>query len=132
MEDKEKWWFTFGQSHRHEVGGTVLDRDTVVEIVGEYGDARVEMCELFGAKWSMQYMAGAIDLDQYGYRLVPIDELDAKGGGDATNELLEELHRVILDLGQIKREQSRLADGAASLHTTLNRIRRKLEDIKEV
>lgn len=46
-------WFTFGQSHRHVVKGTVFDKDTVIEITAP--DPRAVMFALFGNKWSMQY-----------------------------------------------------------------------------
>lgn len=46
-------YFTFGQSHRHVIGGEVFDKDCVVKIEGE--DAREKMFKLFDSKWSMQY-----------------------------------------------------------------------------
>lgn len=51
-----KFYFTFGQSHAHSVGGFTYDKDVVVEIEAKTSnDARQEMFETFGRKWSMQY-----------------------------------------------------------------------------
>ena len=51
-----KYYFTFGQSHAHSVGGFTYDKDVVVEIeaVGS-NTARQIMFDTFGRTWSMQY-----------------------------------------------------------------------------
>jgi hypothetical protein len=46
-------YFTFGQGHRHEIGGVVYDKDCVLKITAE--DPRAVMFEMFGPKWSMEY-----------------------------------------------------------------------------
>lgn len=46
-------YFTFGQAHRHVVGGIIFDKDCVVEITAD--DPRQVMFYTFGNKWSMQY-----------------------------------------------------------------------------
>jgi hypothetical protein len=46
-------WFTFGQSHYHNIRGVVLNRDTVLEITAP--DPRQAMFDTFGNKWSMRY-----------------------------------------------------------------------------
>jgi len=52
----EKTYFTFGQDHKHIIGGTIYDKDCVVEIENEtHSGARVKMFRLFGDKWSLQY-----------------------------------------------------------------------------
>jgi hypothetical protein len=51
-----KYYFTFGQGHRHEVNGVIYDHNCVVEIEAEDSDkAREKMFSVFGDKWSMQY-----------------------------------------------------------------------------
>jgi hypothetical protein len=52
----KKFYFTFGQSHAHSVGGTTYDKDCVIEITAENEDeARDKMFDTFGSKWSMAY-----------------------------------------------------------------------------
>lgn len=46
-------YFTFGQSHFHDVDGRYFDKDVIVKITAE--DPRERMFQLFGRKWSMQY-----------------------------------------------------------------------------
>lgn len=46
-------WFTFGQAHRHNINGTIFDKDTVVEITAV--DPRQVMFDTFKNKWSMHY-----------------------------------------------------------------------------
>lgn len=57
---KERYYFTFGQNHLHNVGGAIFNKDTVVfvDILEEksaYGEAREKMVELFSDKWAFQY-----------------------------------------------------------------------------
>ena len=55
-EGKMKFYFTFGQSHVHIVGGFTYDKDVVVAIEAEtFGDARQIMFDVFGRVWSNQY-----------------------------------------------------------------------------
>lgn len=46
-------YFTFGQSHFHNINGTVFDKDVVVKITAEF--PREVMFKVFGPKWSMEY-----------------------------------------------------------------------------
>lgn len=46
-------WFSFGQSHAHQCGKHLLNKDTILEITAE--DPRAKMFEMFGNKWSMEY-----------------------------------------------------------------------------
>ena len=52
------YYFTFGQSHTHQIGNISLNKDTVVHIDnGDYATARAAMHELFRNKWAFQYDA---------------------------------------------------------------------------
>lgn len=46
-------YFTFGQSHFHNIEGVIFDRNVVVKINAT--DPRAEMFKICGPKWSMQY-----------------------------------------------------------------------------
>ena len=56
-----KSWFTFGQSHRHEIQGKVFDKDTIVEI--ESVNPRETMYAYFGDKWATEYTYYPSQLD---------------------------------------------------------------------
>jgi len=47
-------YFTFGQGHVHSISGFTFDKDIVVAITSK--DPRKTMFDLFGAKWSMEYL----------------------------------------------------------------------------
>lgn len=49
----KKSYFTFGQSHVHEIDGFIFDKDIVVEI--ENDNPRAVMFNMFGRKWAMEY-----------------------------------------------------------------------------
>lgn len=46
-------YFTFGQSHAHNVGGFTYDKDIVVKITAE--NPRKVMFKTFGDKWCFEY-----------------------------------------------------------------------------
>lgn len=46
-------FFTFGQGHRHEVNGVILDKDVVLRISAE--EPRDVMFQFFGNKWAFEY-----------------------------------------------------------------------------
>jgi hypothetical protein len=46
-------YFTFGQSHRHEINGTVYDKDVILRITAS--SPRAVMEGLFGNQWANQY-----------------------------------------------------------------------------
>lgn len=57
-----KFYFSFGQSHRHEVNGQVFDKDCLVQIDSEtYMTARRKMFEVFGDKWHRQYNESSLE-----------------------------------------------------------------------
>ena len=52
-----KYYFTFGQDHRHELNGMILDKDCVLEISAScVFEARQKMFDIFGQKWSNVYI----------------------------------------------------------------------------
>ncbi len=72
-----KTYFTFGQVHRHEIDGTVFDKDCVAMIEAEdYEAARHIAYELFGAKWCFAYPES--ELDHINLSYYPRGIIDAK------------------------------------------------------
>lgn len=54
--DKNKHYFTFGQTHVHNRNGTTFDKDCVVEIIAPSPTkAREKMFNVFGQRWAFQY-----------------------------------------------------------------------------
>lgn len=52
----KKYYFTFGQIHRHVINKVVYDRNCVVLIEAKNSNAaREKMFKTFGPKWSFQY-----------------------------------------------------------------------------
>lgn len=50
------YYVTFGQAHRHQVGGKIFDADCVCRIVADdYFKARQKAFEMFGKKWCWIY-----------------------------------------------------------------------------
>lgn len=52
-QPKKVSYFTFGQSHRHNIDGVIYDKDVIVRI--EADCPRDVMFQKFGQKWSMEY-----------------------------------------------------------------------------
>lgn len=46
-----KSYVTFGQNHRHEIGGVVFDKDCVAVVEGD----RATVFEIFGPKFCFEY-----------------------------------------------------------------------------
>lgn len=52
----KKYYFTFGQTQVHSVGGRTYDKNTIVEIsANDFFEARKIMFDYFGAEWCFQY-----------------------------------------------------------------------------
>lgn len=52
--------FTFGSNHTHPLGGYSMG-NFWIEIHGTYDEARQKMFDVYGAKWSMQYLQEDFD-----------------------------------------------------------------------
>jgi len=61
------YFFTCGQSHRHEIGGgKVWDKNSVLQVNAKNEDtAKAKVFALFGAKWSMCYGPDDISMEYY-------------------------------------------------------------------
>lgn len=77
-------WYTFGQAHRHDFMGTVIDRDMVLRVTAE--DPAYEIGRRFGTRWSMEYdhqpdlryfPRGCFELDEL-IRMGDIDHVERK------------------------------------------------------
>jgi len=65
VNNKESWFFTFGQNHVHRMDGVTFDCDIVVQIDGTSSEARKRMFECFKDKWSHQYQVGKLDMSYF-------------------------------------------------------------------
>lgn len=54
---------TFGQAHRHEIGGQVFDKDCVALVHGD----RSEVFRLFGRQWCFEYPVDQWDETKLAY-----------------------------------------------------------------
>jgi hypothetical protein len=76
-------YFSFGQSHRHELGGVVLDKDVLLKVTAE--DPPKVMFDTFGEVWSMGYSEAAAmkAIEFFPRGIVEIHGLGRKEGGEA-------------------------------------------------
>lgn len=67
LKKMEKFFFTCGQSHVHQLsGGKVWDKDSVLQVNAENETAaRDRVVRLFGLKWSMSYTEEEISMEYY-------------------------------------------------------------------
>ncbi len=56
VKTSEMNFFSFGYSQTHEFEGMTMDKDTIILLVGDMGEARQQMFDWFGPKWSMHYI----------------------------------------------------------------------------
>lgn len=61
------YFFTCGQTHRHEIGGgKIWDKNSVLQVNAKNEDsARAKVFSLFGAKWCMCYGPDSVSMEHY-------------------------------------------------------------------
>lgn len=64
-------YFTFGQSHYHNIRGQVFDKDTVVKV--DSNDPRKTMFDTFGPRWAMQYDEPP-NMEHFPKGIVPLED----------------------------------------------------------
>lgn len=88
----KKFYFTFGQGHRHVLAGVTYDKDCVIVISAPNEiDARQKMGEVFGSKWSMCYGEKCPDMSFFpgGLKTIPTGMPEKKSEIDFCIELTE-------------------------------------------
>lgn len=75
-EPQQEWFFTFGANHAHPTTGEGLGNAYVV-IHGTCDSTRAAMFDLFGNRWSQQYMTvEAAGIQRFGLRPVDLPKAD--------------------------------------------------------